>query len=203
MLVCFLTGFLVCIATFIPHPTISKPFATINEWTIIIASFALVLGIANLFKRHVGKMRKRDAGWGYSAVTLVCVVVTAGVGIVWGMDSKEGDPIVWIYNHMNKPLSSTMFSLTVFFIASAAYKAFRVRSVSATLLLVSGLIVMLGQTPIGGILWEPIPAIKDWILMHPNLAAQRGILLGLGLSMFAASLRILLGLERSYLGKSK
>ena len=42
--------------------------------------------------------------------------------------------------------------------------------------------------------------IKDWVLTCPNLAAQRGILLGLGLSMFSTSLKILLGLERGYLG---
>lgn len=200
---CFITGFLVCIATFIPHPLVSKPFELVNEWAIIIASFAMVLGIASLIKRQWSRVRKQVAGWGYGAVTLVCLFVTAGAGIAWGMDPKEGDPVIWIYDHVNKPLSSTMFSLTVFFIASASYKAFRIRSTGATILLVAGVIVMLGQTPAGGMLWDRIPVIKDWILTYPNMAAQRGILLGLGLSMFSTSLKILLGLERGYLGGSK
>ena len=150
---CFLTGFLVCIATFIPHPVVSKPFELVNEWAIIIASFAMILGIASLLKRHIGKVRRRVAGWGYSAVTLICLVVTAGVGIVWGMDPNEGDPVIWIYDHVNRPLAATMFSLTVFFIASAAYRAFRIRTLGATLLLAAGILVMLGQTPAGGMLW--------------------------------------------------
>ena len=73
----------------------------------------------------------------------------------------------------------------------------------AVVLLVSGLIVMIGQIPLGGMAHWSIPALKDWLLMHPNMAAQRGIMLGLGLSMFATSLKILLGIERSYMGKSR
>jgi len=200
---CFLTGSIVCIAAFIPHPAVALPFNTINDWTIIIASFAIVLGVASLLKRHVGRVRNQVPGWAYSAVTLISLTVTAVLGVVWGMNPTEGDPVVWIYVHMNKPLSSTMFSLTVFFIASAAYKAFRLRSTGATILLISGVIVMMGQIPLGGMISGRIPELKDWLLMTPNMAAQRGILLGLGLSMFSTSLKILFGIERSYLGKGK
>jgi hypothetical protein len=190
-------------ATFIPHPMVSKPFETVNEWAIIIASFAMVLGIASLIKRQWTRVRQQVKGWGYNAVTLITLFITAGIGILWGMDPNEGDPIIWVYDHLNKPLSATIFSLTVFFIASAAFKAFRIRSKEATILLVAGIIVMMGQTPLGGLLWEKIPLIKDWILTYPNMAAQRGILLGLGLSMFSTSLKILLGIERGYLGGSR
>lgn len=203
VLLCFVTGMIICVATFVPHPVVAEPFHTINDWTIIIASFAIVLGLASLIRRHLKKVRAQDAGWGYSAVMLISLVITATLGVGFGMSPKDGDPIIWIYDYLNKPLSSTMFSLTVFFIASAAYKAFRVRTVGATVLLVSGLIVMIGQIPLGGMLHWSIPALKDWLLMHPNMAAQRGIMLGLGLSMFATSLKILLGIERSYMGKSR
>lgn len=200
---CFLVGLIVCMATFVPHPAVSKPFDMINDWAIIIAGFAIALGIASLMKRHIVRVKEQTPGWGYSAVTLIALVVTAVVGVGWGMDPNEHDPVIWIYDYMNKPLGATMFSLTVFFIASAAYKAFRVRSTGATILLVAGVLVMLGQIPLGAMIWSKIPQIKDWILTHPNMAAQRGILLGLGLSMFATSLRIVLGIERSYLGGSK
>jgi len=200
---CMITGLLVCIAIFVPHPTMSKPYQTINQWAIIIANFAVILGVANLIKRHISKVKKQNVGWGYSAVTLLVLIITSVAGIVWGMDPKERGPVLWIYEYVNKPLSATIFSLTVFFIASAAYRAFRMHTFGATVLLISGIVVMAGQTPLGGLIWSKIPVIKDWILMTPSMAAQRGILLGLGLSMFSTSLKILLGLERSYLGGKK
>jgi hypothetical protein len=97
-------------------------------------------------------------------------------------------------------MASTMFSLLAFYIASAAYKAFRARSLEATVLLLAAIIVMLAQVPIGMAISRWIPQISDWILNVPNMAAKRGIALGVGLGMTATSLKIMLGIERTYLG---
>ena len=99
------------------------------------------------------------------------------------------------------PMGATMFALLAFYIASASYKAFRARSAEATVLLLAAIIVMLGQVPAGvSMFGESINDITHWILNVPNLASKRGIALGVGLGMVATSLRILLGIERTYLG---
>ena len=97
------------------------------------------------------------------------------------------------------PLQSTMFALLAFFISSASYRAFRARNLLATLLLVAALIVMLRFTP--GPWGDLISKTSTWVMNVPNLAAQRAIVIGIGLGMVATALKVILGIERGYMGK--
>jgi hypothetical protein len=103
------------------------------------------------------------------------------------------------FSHLMVPLQSTMFALLAFFISSAAYRAFRARNLLATLLLIAALIVMLRFTP--GPWGDLISRTSTWVMNVPNLAAQRAIVIGIGLGMVATALKVILGIERGYMGK--
>ena len=45
------------------------------------------------------------------------------------------------------------------------------------------------------------PSLAQWILDYANNAGRRAILIGAALGGVATSLRVILGLERSHLGK--
>lgn len=104
------------------------------------------------------------------------------------------------FTHIMIPIQATMFSLLAFFIASAAYRAFRARSVLATVLLAAALVLMLRLIPLGP-LTGFLNDLSSWILLTPNLAAKRAILIGVGLGMVATALKVVLGIERNYLGR--
>ena len=192
-------GFLFVGHTFIPHK-ISQDFLDwYLRWIRAMGPFALVLGIMSITMAHSTKIQRRLPNWQYSIVTLAGLYLTATAGFIWG--TQEGTPYMWIFRNIQMPMGATMFALLAFYIASAAYKAFRARSAEATVLLLAAIIVMFGQVPIGvQIFGEGIIDITQWILDVPNLASKRGIALGVGLGMVATSLRILLGIERTYLG---
>jgi len=105
-------------------------------------------------------------------------------------------------------LQGTMFSILAFFVASAAYRAFRARTPEATVLLAAAAIVMLGRVPLGELLLPPLEAVgfpgvgplSDWILNVLNAAARRAILIGISVGVIATSLKIIFGIERGYLG---
>ena len=78
--------------------------------------------------------------------------------------------------------------------------SFRARSAVSTVLLVAALLLMLRVIPTGPLV-DPINQIGSWMLLVPNLAAKRAILIGVGLGVVATALKIVLGIERSYLGK--
>jgi hypothetical protein len=114
-----------------------------------------------------------------------------------------------------------MFASLAFFIVSAAYRAFRVRNFAATLLLFAACLVMVGNVPLGTDIWRGIARlihlavpsadftrlagfelfsrVKDWLMSTPQAAAARGIGIGLALGSMAMSLRIILGIERTYM----
>ena len=112
---------------------------------------------------------------------------------------------MWIYNNLYSPMSATMFALLAFFIASAAFRAFRIRTVEAGLLAAAALIVMLGRVPIGNYFtqwlphWAHLGTLQEWIMTYPQNAAKRAVLMGAALGVMATGLRVILGIERSYL----
>ena len=123
--------------------------------------------------------------------------------------TAEGSLFQTVYQFAYVPLGSTMYALLGFFVASASYRAFRAKNREATILLIAAFIILLGRTPFGMYLtaWIPedfsilqIPNLAVWIMNSPNLAGQRAILIGIGLGVVSMSLRLILGVERTYLG---
>jgi hypothetical protein len=95
-------------------------------------------------------------------------------------------------------MAATMFSLLAFFIASAAFRAFRIRSTEALLLAIAAFVLMIGRVPIGNALHPLIPAGADWLMEVPQNAAKRGILIGAALGVMATGIRLILGIEKTY-----
>jgi hypothetical protein len=195
------------------HPAIQGTESFIRTDLIrIVASFALILGLGSLIKVHYDKIRRSRPNWQYSYVLIIGFIVSSLIGLLGG---RVGDGILpmrignfefhmqVIFENIIVPLGSTMFALLAFFMASASYRAFRARSLEATLLLVTAFIVMLGLLPIGDRISHHLPSFVQWIMDIPNVAAKRGIGFGIALGSIATSLKIILGIERSWLGGSK
>ena len=115
----------------------------------------------------------------------------------WG---KDGRVFVWIYDHVFAPCNATMFALLAFFVASAAFRAFRARNVEAALLLGTAILMMLGRAPIGRALSDSLPDVAQWLLDVPSNGGRRAIMMGAAIGAIATGLRVILGLERSHLG---
>ena len=222
-----LVGFLMIVAYFFPALLSWRQMA--EESYKIVAAIAVLLGGANLCIHHLKTVSDQKAGWGFSAVTLIAFAITVVVGLlkvgvvpesvrnlnyVWsGPFIQEGSAFWWIYQYLFSPIVSTMFALLAFYVASAAFRAFRAKNVDAVLLLVTALIILIGQTKDreitsifmpapadGSLTYIPIADITEFIRKTFVTAGQRAIMIGIALGVVATSLRILLGLDRSYLG---
>jgi len=127
-----------------------------------------------------------------------------------GPYNSPGSVFGWLYEFSFKPLQATMFSLLAFYVASAAFRAFRAKNLQAILLLATAFIILLGQTFAGYWLtsWIPdssplaplkIKSLTEFVAVFLT-AGSRAIMIGIALGVASTSLKILLGIDRSYLG---
>lgn len=206
----FITGAFMAFQFFVPHNIFAVIYEYANNWTIIIGIFTLAVGVGSLVGYHYDRISNRKEYWPYSIVTLVALAFMTFIGLF--LPNALEDPhslFMTMYFYVLSPVQATMFALLAFFIASAAYRAFRAKTVLATLLMVSAVIVMLGRVPIGDMLtgWLPdgfrFSDIARYILDFPNTAAKRAIYIGVGLGVGVTALKIILGIERTWLGGGK
>jgi len=194
----------------------------------IIGALALGLGTFGLVRLHLRNAVQRRAQWGYSIVLLVSFVVMATLSILNTLAEKEiveRGPVLKrafsiLFDYTLVQLDAAMFSLIAFYIFSAAYRAFRIRSIEASILMFTAMLVMIGVVPLGAfisytLLGLPegaspeganfltqlehsigLPKIADWVLTQLNAPAQRAIEFGVGIGGLAMAIRLWLSLER-------
>ncbi|HET7225541.1 MAG TPA: hypothetical protein VFK69_07465 [Candidatus Eisenbacteria bacterium] len=199
-------GLFMILSFFVPHQVVSVPADFLQQSAVIVVAFGYVLGGANVLRVNVDAISKRADGWPYKLMLVAALLTMLIVGLVEGEGfQNEGTRFTWMYNNIYSPMAATMFALLAFFIASAAFRAFRIRTVDAALLAVAALIVMIGRVPIGTALTRflpehhRLPDLAEWIMNVPQNAAKRAILIGAALGVMATGLRVILGIERSYL----
>lgn len=212
LFITFALGALFVLEFFVPHSGVHEMVALLQEWGLVIASTAFVLGGINIIQVNIPKIRRRERDWGYKVVLIASAVVMLVTGFVdlrgcaaagpaaQVFSGHKGQAFEFLFNNVFAPANATMFALLAFFIASAAFRAFRARNLEASLMLFAAILVMIGVIPLGEWLWSGFPALKEWILDYPNNAGRRAIMVGAALGAVATGLRVILGLERSHLG---
>jgi hypothetical protein len=187
-------GFVALVDFFIPHPAIDAVGAALVEGVVILAAFALLLGLLNLITVHAQRI---SAGEPHSRLSVV-LIVALGCTLALGVALPGSVALNWVFTYLYYPLQATMAALLAFFVVHAVYRAFQLRSVEAAILLVSGLLFLFLQMPFVAGLSPALPALRAWLLAVPVTAGMRGILLGIALGTIATALRVLLAVDRPY-----
>jgi len=170
----------------------------LRNFSVIISAFALGLGAIATISYHVSQISKRVEGrWMYSIVLLAALGTMTVTGLMGFMDQ----PIfAWLWNNITVPAQQTVYSLLMFYVAIAAYRALRVRNSEAFVFMICAFIMMMANAPVTQA-WFPIVGdIGSWIFRVPNTGSARGYTIAATIGMITLYIRSILGRERRLIG---
>ncbi|MEW6412858.1 MAG: hypothetical protein AB1483_10350 [Candidatus Zixiibacteriota bacterium] len=200
LFICFIFGLVMFAQYFSAHPTARALNQAILDYWQIVFAFTLIVGVFSYLKNNMTEM-SRNKDTVYRAVGLLGFLSMPVFALIWGI--KADTPFMWTFENVQAPMQSTVFALLAFFVASASFRGFRARSFPAAVLLISALLMLLSRSNIGGFFSDGLPQVADWIRNYPSMAARRAILIGIGLGSLTTSLRVIVGIERTWLGGDK
>lgn len=199
--------------------------ATISQ---TLTTFLLGLGIYSLARIHGKKLVRMQKDWGFSLLLLasMAAIVLFGYWNYYQTKFSPAAPMLQDYanwgpiNYINdflfdgllQQMDGAMFSIIAFYILSAAYRAFRIRSIESTILLAAAFVMMLSLMGGANYLWDrvvdPMAAsnpfwnnirlteTSSWIRNTFQTSGLRALDFGVGLGALAMGLRLWLSLER-------
>jgi hypothetical protein len=100
----------------------------VRLWGIVLAAFALGLASVNLARFHVVRIARRTRGWHNNIVCFVVMFAFAVGGIAVG---PKNAVYSFYFNNLYSPLSVATMALTIFFIATASFRAVTIRNAEA------------------------------------------------------------------------
>jgi hypothetical protein len=197
--VAILVGLMILLGYFVPLEPLLSFRVMLLQWTVILAAFALLVGVVNLFRVHWTKVKTGQPANFYSFVLIVALGLTLAVVGYYGPTST---PSVWIFSYIQVPVEASLMALLTIVLAYAGVRLLHRRlNALAIVFLLTVLVVLLGTAPLLFIGEAPVlNLIRDLIVQIPAVAGARGLLLGIALGAIATGLRILMGADRPYGG---
>lgn len=190
-------GLLIISEFYFPIPkAITTTNSVLISFVTIISSGALILGNILLFLSHVTKMARRRKDWYYSIIFMISFCLLTLLGLI----SVREPTFLWVYNNMTAAIGSTLYSLTGFYITSAAFRVFRARNWMSSVMLAVAFVVFLSYIPIGTVLLPIAGPISQWIFKYPSTSALRGMVIGVSLGVLSMTIRIFSGRQKEHLG---
>lgn len=138
LLIVFVVGTFLLATYFFENPTLDKGGSMLTNWGVIVTAFTMGLASINIIRIHAARIANRRPGWLNSVALLLTMFIFITVGIYSRHNpgnAAAAELFSNLFNYAYSPFSATMYAMIAFYVASASYRAFRMRSVEATLLL--------------------------------------------------------------------
>lgn len=179
-------------------PILSPLTRDINNWSIILSAYAMMYGFLRLIIHH-GRRVIQSGGRSLYSIWLITVMM---IILIFGLIGSIQQPVVqWIYSIPYQALKANFQSLAFLYMCSAALRVFRFKDTNSYVYVGVAVIVMLSNMPVWNLYTNIFVDMKEWILTVPSAGAMVGFNMGIALGSILVGIRMMLGLERGWLGE--
>jgi len=197
MTVLVVSFLLVFVPYFIPWGPLDWLSGKLMTIAAVTNAFTIVIAVYSQFRRSGRFIREKRKGWAYHIYLLVLLAIMTLSGFILGQHAGAYE---WLLLAVVTPLSSVIYGILAFYMASAGARAFRARSPQAALLLVAGFIVLLYQAPLTGAFFPGIEGAATYITNTFGMSVSRMFSISVSIGAIVLGVRMLTGREVAFLG---
>ena len=171
----------------------STPVNILSEINLMLVMIAVGVATVSLVILQGKRVAQRAKGqWPYS----ILLLVSMGAWILFAI-FETTKTTTYNYWYVMVPMAIELASraLIVSFMATASYRAFRIRTWESYIIMAGFIIVAMGYSPIFEYIWPPLTPIANWIIDVPAAAGQRAIYMGTAVGAIAIAIRMILMME--------
>ncbi|RJS88326.1 hypothetical protein CW700_08150 [Candidatus Bathyarchaeota archaeon] len=161
-----------------------------------ISSFTLFVGLITIFSRYGRSIINRDTNWPFHLYCLVLIIIWIPFGFHYGI---YADLYQTAYLSTKITLHIAILGLLIFFMTSALYRTFRIRSLRTAVLTFLAVVMIFLNAPYLRSYFPTAGDIAYWLLNNPQMSGARAMVLCGGIGGIILGIRILLGHEKGAL----
>ena len=203
----FLLGLIILVQFFVYIPyffEVPTPLKSVESnlltMGIVIATFALLVGLYTITRREVLKISRRTMGWPLSVWLLIILYFMIVTGLVLGQTSPA---FSFFTTGIVVPGDATIYALILFYMMSAGARAFKMRDLQSSLLIIITVLVLLQQAPFSSYLYPGFDTIGSWLVNNLGMAITRTFAIISALGGIVLAVRLLTGREMGITGLLK
>ena len=195
------SGVLVLSGYFFATPALLNVRIKLVDWAVILAAFAIFVGIVNLLAVHGNKVRKKEKGSIYSFILVLSLFATLLLGLALRPEHRI---VAALFKSIQLPVEASLMAVLAVTLTYASIRLLRRRlNLVGFVFLITALLILFGTAPLpflGDILILS-DLVRPFITQVLAAGGARGILIGVALGTLTIGLRVLFGADRPYGGK--
>lgn len=189
---------LVMVSTFFLDIKPIAAFASESRRMFIpIIGMATVVGSINLLLHYLQVIQKRKKDWQLAIILIATYVLFLVITLIPSLQVFSSN----LYLMTVGVISECTKAMVALFMVSVSFRAFKIKTFETGLFAASCVLILLGNAPVGDILFPGASDLLQWIMNVPTMSAMRAITIGVGLGILAFGIRVMIGSDRTVLGE--